>query len=392
MQTQTPKPTARLKALAFEDIEPFLDAYEVTGIQDVTGLDRIGIPVVTVTRPNSPTISINSGKGLTMDDAIVSGCMEAIEIAVAEQFSGNPISATWFEITRAGERVIPLKDIQRAKDSIFNPMLPFSWDQMLDLKGEKTYVPAVQVGMKIYCGYGHLLPFQVGSNGLASGGCFEDALLSGVYEVIERDAWSIANLRLKAGKPMRKVRLESIQSDAVNGLIDRLKSAGIELHIFDCSLEVAKVYGAYIADAEDASNGVFLGFGCNLNPEIAAIRAITEACQGRLCYISGARDDMFRRSFEILRRSKGARDILNSLPETDDFDNSDHPDVDPSDPFRDVKAIHEKLEKLGHSILYRELNPEEKAFSVVRVMIPGFEGHNFDYYAPGYRAIQYISR
>jgi ribosomal protein S12 methylthiotransferase accessory factor len=34
------------------------------------------------------------------------------------------------------------------------------------------------------------------------------------------------------------------------------------------------------------------GFGCHLSPQIALSRAITEAAQSRLGYISGARDDL----------------------------------------------------------------------------------------------------
>jgi len=34
------------------------------------------------------------------------------------------------------------------------------------------------------------------------------------------------------------------------------------------------------------------GFGCHVNPSIALTRAITEAAQARLAYISGARDDL----------------------------------------------------------------------------------------------------
>jgi len=48
--------------------------------------------------------------------------------------------------------------------------------------------------------------------------------------------------------------------------------------------------------------GTFAGFGCHLNAEIAAIRAITETAQARCCYISGARDDLFRRQFLLMKR------------------------------------------------------------------------------------------
>src|SRR4029077_602824 len=44
------------------------------------------------------------------------------------------------------------------------------------------------------------------------------------------------------------------------------------------------------------------GYGTHLNAEIAALPVITEAAQARCCYISGARDDLFRRQFLLMKR------------------------------------------------------------------------------------------
>ena len=57
----------------------------ITRIANVTGLDRIGIPVVMVCRPNARSIAVSQGKGLDMDAAIVSGLMESAELYHAEQ-------------------------------------------------------------------------------------------------------------------------------------------------------------------------------------------------------------------------------------------------------------------------------------------------------------------
>jgi YcaO-like protein with predicted kinase domain len=50
----------------------------------VTGLDRIGIPVALATRPNSRSVAVSQGKGLTLAAAKVSALMEAIELWHAE--------------------------------------------------------------------------------------------------------------------------------------------------------------------------------------------------------------------------------------------------------------------------------------------------------------------
>lgn len=59
----------------------------LTRVADITGFDRIGVPVTATIRPNSLTLSASSGKGLTKNAAIVSGFMEAMELFHAECLS-----------------------------------------------------------------------------------------------------------------------------------------------------------------------------------------------------------------------------------------------------------------------------------------------------------------
>ena len=68
-------------------IKPFMADFGITRVANVTGLDWVGIPVVTVSRPNSRSLSVSQGKGLTLDAAIASGIMEAIELHYAERLA-----------------------------------------------------------------------------------------------------------------------------------------------------------------------------------------------------------------------------------------------------------------------------------------------------------------
>ena len=56
----------------------------ITRVATITGLDRIGIPVVTACRPNARSISVSQGKGITLAAAKASAVMEAIECFHAE--------------------------------------------------------------------------------------------------------------------------------------------------------------------------------------------------------------------------------------------------------------------------------------------------------------------
>ena len=45
-------------------IKPLLARMGITRIANLTGLDRVGIPVVSVMRPNSRSLSVSQGKGM----------------------------------------------------------------------------------------------------------------------------------------------------------------------------------------------------------------------------------------------------------------------------------------------------------------------------------------
>src|SRR4051812_19172250 len=59
----------------------------ITRIANLTGLDRIGIPVVAVYRPNARSVAVSQGKGVTLAAAQASGLMESIEAYHAENLN-----------------------------------------------------------------------------------------------------------------------------------------------------------------------------------------------------------------------------------------------------------------------------------------------------------------
>src|SRR5262245_22815534 len=81
---------SRPPAETFHEIASHFAALGITRIADVTGLDTIGIPVCVAVRPNSRSLSVSQGKGLTLEQARVSAAMESIETHHAE-FTALPI-------------------------------------------------------------------------------------------------------------------------------------------------------------------------------------------------------------------------------------------------------------------------------------------------------------
>ena len=70
---------ARSAEETYSRITPLMPALGVTRVADITGVDRLGIPVVGVVRPLSSIQAYSWGKGATLLQAKISGMMEALE-------------------------------------------------------------------------------------------------------------------------------------------------------------------------------------------------------------------------------------------------------------------------------------------------------------------------
>src|SRR5438874_9718650 len=60
-------------------VRPHAARMGITRLGNITGLDRIGIPVAIAVRPNSRSVSVSQGKGLELPQALASALMEACE-------------------------------------------------------------------------------------------------------------------------------------------------------------------------------------------------------------------------------------------------------------------------------------------------------------------------
>ena len=71
-----------------ERVRPHMGGMGITRLADLTGLDRIGVPVFAAVRPNSRSVATSQGKGLSRDAARVGALMEAVESWHAERPPG----------------------------------------------------------------------------------------------------------------------------------------------------------------------------------------------------------------------------------------------------------------------------------------------------------------
>ena len=377
-------------AETLERIRPTFATAGLTRIANITGLDRVGIPVTIAVRPNSRTLAVSSGKGFTLEAARVSGAMEGLELFHAEEAELEEFLCSYAELPAPR---LHLDDFPITKYSLFNPEQRVRWTSGWDLMSQQEVaVPCSMIQMNGTYRSGDLSMFQLSSNGLASGNNLLEAITHALFEAIERDAVACARAAAQvSGGQLPVVDPATIEHPLVLELLDRLAVAEIRAVIFDCTLDTdVPTYMAYLCDRALPKARIAGGFGAHLDPEIAMVRALTEAVQGRTVYIAGSRDDAFRHNYLLPRDNQSAAAAFLRQ----------EPSVDARCRRSEATATFEgdtnlALAKLRAAGIERavvvDLSRPDFPIRVVKVIVPGLEGYMFDSYRPGRRAQAYLA-
>lgn len=373
----------------------FMPAMGITRLANVTGLDYIGIPVVMACRPNSRGLAVSQGKGLTLAAARASAVMEAMELYHADHIT-LPLKLATYEELRYTHRVLDVTELAPVSESRFHPNLPLLWIEGHDLlQDERVWLPYEVV----YTNYTVPPPpgswcFAASSNGLASGNHLLEAISHGLCETVERDSTTLWNLGGAATQRATRLDLSTVDDPGCREVLDKYERAGICVAVWETTTDVGiPSFACRIADrSEDPFHLLYSagGMGCHVTPEIALLRALTEAAQTRLTLIAGARDDCFRenylqsRSLDRLREERaqiacedGARRDFRQIRGHD------------GETFNeDVAWQLECLRAAGtQHVVVVDLTKAEFGLPVARVVIPGLEGYDqVEGYAPGPRA------
>ncbi|MEZ2126157.1 MULTISPECIES: YcaO-like family protein [unclassified Sinorhizobium] len=287
----------------FRRIEPYLAQAGVTRLGRLTGLDRIGIPVWNAISPNARSIVINQGKGITDIDAKVSAAMEALERSFACSPAIARRSSSLGELANAGERSQTLTCLLSSGKQEPTEDETLEWVSGFDiLNNEPVWVPFDAVVLdrtRLDSRYWQ------SSDGLASGNTETEAILHGLLERIERDAYVLWSVAPTGFRERLCVNPRSFSDPVIDSLATRIDDAGLQLKLFDITSDVGvPSYSAFLAAHDILQrptprfHDITVGHGTHPIPYRAVIRALTEAAQSRLTYISGARDDVFHETYK----------------------------------------------------------------------------------------------
>lgn len=375
-------------------VRPMLPAMGITRIANITGLDRISVPVALAFRPNSRNLAVSQGKGLTLDAAKASAVMETIEHFHAESIAAELVGASRDDLQRTA-RTVDTERLPRAAGDLFSPALTMPWIEGWDwLQQAPVWVPydivATDYTLPFPPGHGC---FQSTSNGLASGNHPLEAISSGICEVVERDGLSLWHLSDAVARDAARIRIDTIDDEDCRSVIDRFLRAGLSVTVWDLTTDVG-IPSFRCMIAEETPDPLHVGYtaqGMGAHPAraVALLRALTEAAQSRLTYIAGSRDDVFRDMYMKLRDPERARRRRRELRPGDGERDFRSVAEFVSDTFEaDVTWELARLRATGvDEVVVVTLTQATFDLPVVKVVIPGLEGFVFDEnYVPGERA------
>lgn len=346
-------------------VAPLLPAMGITRVAELTGLDVVGIPVFQAVRPNGRTLSVAQGKGVTPELARVSAVMESIEIWHAEEAALTPVEGTVGEM--AGLLPYSLFDLPRPPRSVLSKNTRLGWVAARPIGAdEPVWLPQACVRMDNTSADGWSPPLlSSNSNGLASGNTMEEALLHGLYELLERDARAWIE---QVGSAGLEVDLGTVAGVSA-GLLKRLTDAGVRVQVHDLT-EAAGGLGCYEALIWAADLPVrFAGWGCHRDADVALCRALTEAAQSRLTMVAGTRDDLPKEAYQwVTSRSRLRCPFPPSTPARV---------FPPSD--TEVGSLEEDLQvvvdivrrRAAGGVFWVDLSRPEFGIPVVKVVAPG---------------------
>jgi ribosomal protein S12 methylthiotransferase accessory factor YcaO len=293
------------------------------------------------------------GRGLSWEAARASCLMEVVERWAA--FAGvdaDGITGTRrpHPVVHGSRSTLAGKGCPTLDPNDLGLEVPYGDDPLYWMEGQRLTERGVQpVWVPVQCVFlfcnldERALFSGLGSSGLASGNTIEEARLSALYELLERDSQAVNPYH-----PARCFRIYATDA-RLNALLEDYRARGIHLQFQD----ISPVYGipccTCFVTHHDGS--VATGGGAHLNGKQAVLSALTETPYP---YPVGppsapAPPDLPWLAFESL------------------------PDFSTGMPDLDLKLLEQTLLANGFAPIYVDITRKDTGLPVVKALVPGFE-------------------
>lgn len=256
----------------------------IRAVSDITHLDCLGMPVFVGERDGALSDGFTFGKGRVPIESEIGAYMEAIECHFAEP-GVSAVETRWGTVrdlggAEAAFEFAPVLNRRAAPGDRL--LLARAHDLETGAEGwipaELAFFPAPEVGTNLYGATG---------NGLASGNSLEEASLHALFELIERDIWSIEFVRNASAR----VAEDSLPPE-VREIAQTASRSGLRLVVRAVPNDFGMAFfAAFLFAPENPEQRFFNGgWGCHLDRRIALMRAVSEVAQSRAAYLHGGRE------------------------------------------------------------------------------------------------------
>jgi ribosomal protein S12 methylthiotransferase accessory factor len=228
--------------------------------------------------------------------------------------------------------------------------------------------------------------FRWHTNGIASGNTMEEAILHALFEDIERDAWSIAEFSEYADADVIVDDPDSVPGQLLAKFADR----GIEIHLKDLTSDIGiPTIGAAADDVRTKDPEMLtIGVGTHLDPQIAAVRALTEVAQSRATHKHGIKvnAELQKKTQDMGYEKIKAINRMWFAPSKKQIRLSDIPNGATEYVLDDIEKVLQRLMECGFNCVAGvDFTRPEIGVPVVRMVVPGLEVWTMDHEREGNR-------
>ena len=372
-------------------VEKIRETVGMISFLNATAVDKIGIQVFTCDRirPDG-SLTSHTGKGVSPIQAQVSITMEAIERYCSEfrkEYLDKLVRGSYNQL-RVKFNVLDPREMILAETNGYDHDWEIHWAWGTDLaQNEEILVPACAVYHPFH--EDRALMMNTHTNGIAAGNTMEEAVIHGLAEVVERDAWSIAQYTQHFHDAI--FIEDEKENEFIIGIFNQFAQAGIEITAKDLTTDVGiPVVAAFSRDLEYRTMETIDGFGAHLDPKVASVRALLEIATTRalflqkyglagMCdtaplYLHSGEEENFR---FYAYRQKGIKEIAT------DYSN---------DIYDDIQIALAKLRASGlERVIAVDLSRSDVDIPTLRMIIPGMETYCFDKARVGARAARALA-
>jgi putative methanogenesis marker protein 1 len=385
-RSKTPDSTLRF-------VEKVKETAGMLSFRNASDVDRIGISVFTCDRirPDGSRAS-HTGKGVSPIQAQVSITMEAIERYCSEfrdEYS-KKLERGSYRLLKKNFNVLDPQEMILSHLSSYQHDKEIDWIWGHDLSNDETIlVPACAVYHPFQQNGSFL--FSTHTNGIAAGNTYEEAIIHGLAELIERDAWSIAKYTHSFNDAL--FMEDRPENQFIIDVLTRFERADIEIVTKDLTTDIdVPVVGAFSRDLVYREMVPIDGFGAHLDPRVALVRALLEIATTRALFLQKHGLKGLCETTPLYLQGEGYEDdprfYAHHQKSLRELDRGFSDDI-----LQDVRTMIARLSERGlHRVIAVDLWREDIGMPTVRMIVPGLETYCFDKTRTGKRANRFLAK